>query len=116
MNIKDLKLGMTVYHREVYQHREPLKIVGIRENQIEVEGDFSGGTHNVVQRSWLPLKGTSLVYNYDYKNECRKQAVCIEELAKPITDRKQDTMTETMFDLLDMVFKLTTDVSLNGVF
>lgn len=34
-----------------------MKIVGIRETEVELEGDFSGGTHNVVQKSWLPIKG-----------------------------------------------------------
>lgn len=29
MNINDLKIDMTIYHREVYNHREPLKIVGV---------------------------------------------------------------------------------------
>ena len=51
--------------------------------------------------------------DHKYKKECRDTAVAIEELAKPITDRNQDTMTKTMFDLLDMVFKLTNDVSMN---
>lgn len=116
MDVNDLRLGMTVYHRKIYNHREPLKLTGIKEYEIEVEGDLSGGTHNVKQTKWLPLKGTSLIYDYCYKNECRKQAIDIEELAKPITDRKQDNMTKTMFDLLDMVFKLTNDTDLNGEF
>lgn len=115
MNINDLKIGMTVYHRDVYNHRESLTVVGITETEIKLRGDFSGGTHNVEQTAWFPIKGTSVVYDYDYKDNCRKQAVIIEELAKPVIDREQDNMTKTMFDLLDMVFKLTNDASLNGV-
>lgn len=116
MNKKELKIGITVYHKDIYNYREPMKIVGISEKELLLEGDYSGGTHAVIQRSWMPIKGTSLIYNHDYKKWCREQAVSIEELAKPITDRNQDNMTKTMFDLLDMVFKLTTDVSLNDSF
>ena len=34
-----------------------MKIVGIRENEVELEGDYSGGTHNVCQTDWLPIEG-----------------------------------------------------------
>lgn len=115
MNFNDLKIGMTVYHRDVYSHREPLKIVGITETEIKLQGDFSGGTHNVVQEAWFPIKGTSVVYNYDYKDCCRKQATIIKEVSKSTIGLKQDNITKTIFELLDMVFKLTNDASLNGV-
>ena len=36
-----------VYIEGVYYGHEPFKVVGIRDNQVELEGDFSGGTHNV---------------------------------------------------------------------
>jgi len=42
-----------VYVEGLYHGKEPFKIVGIRENQIELEGDFSGGTHNVCQKDWF---------------------------------------------------------------
>jgi hypothetical protein len=42
-----------VYIESVYDGHEPFKIVGIRENQVELEGDFSGGTHNVIQKGWF---------------------------------------------------------------
>ena len=42
-----------VYISDVYDGKEPFKIVGIRENEIELEGDFSGGTHNVNQKDWF---------------------------------------------------------------
>lgn len=109
----EFKIGETVYHRDIYDHKEPLKVVGIRETELELEGDYSGGTNNIIAKQWLPIKGVSRVYNHKYKKECRDVAVCIEELAKPISDRNQDTMTKTMFDLLHMVFVLTTDVTYN---
>lgn len=55
-----IKLGATVYHEDVYDGREPLKIVGIREDELELEGDYSGGTHAVTQKSWLRLSGVTL--------------------------------------------------------
>ncbi len=42
-----------VYIEGVYEGHEPFKVVGIRENQVELEGDFSGGTHNVCQKDWF---------------------------------------------------------------
>lgn len=53
----ELRLGMRAFHEEIYHGKEPMKIVGIRENQVELEGDYSGGTHNVCQKSWLSLDG-----------------------------------------------------------
>jgi hypothetical protein len=112
----DFKLGQTVYHRDVYEHKEPLTIVGIREKELELEGDYSGGTNNIIGKQWLPIKGVSRIYNHKYKQKCRDAAVAIETLAIPITDRNQSTELRTMFDLLEMVFILTTDVSLNPEF
>lgn len=111
-NNTELKIGQTVYHRNVYAHKEPLKIVGLRENEVELEGDYSGGTHNVIQRQWLPINGVSRVYNHKYKKECRDAATTIEILAYPVNPQR-DNMTKTMHDLLHMVFVLTNDVCLN---
>ncbi len=55
--MRQIKLGATVYHEDVYDGRESLKVVGIREDELELEGDYSGGTHAVTQKSWLPLSG-----------------------------------------------------------
>lgn len=47
---------MTVYHTEVYNGNEPLKVVGIRKSQVELQGDYSGvGLDN--SPCWLPLNG-----------------------------------------------------------
>jgi len=32
---------------------EVFEIIGERKNQIEIQGDFSAGTHNVLQSSWI---------------------------------------------------------------
>lgn len=48
--------------------------------------------------------------NHKYKYECRKYAIDVETLAIPITDREQDNVTKTMFDLLHMVLVLTNDI------
>lgn len=42
-----------VYSDKMYWGHEPFKIVGIRNDQVELEGDFSGGTHAVIQRDWF---------------------------------------------------------------
>lgn len=111
-NKTELKIGQTVYHRDVYDHKEPLRIVGIREHEIELEGDFSGGTHNVVQKQWMPIKGVSRVYNHKYKKECREIATSVEILAYPV-DPNRDNMTKTMHELLHRVLVLTGEVELN---
>ena len=116
MRKQEFKIGQIVYHRDIYDHREELKVVGIRETELELEGDYSGGTHLAVGKQWMPIKGVSRIRDHKYKKECRDFAVAVEELAKPVTDRNQDNVTKTMFDLLDMVFKLTNDVSLNPEF
>lgn len=45
-------LGQEVYYP---CDTAPFKVVGLRENSIEIEGDFSGGTHNVRQKSWVDI-------------------------------------------------------------
>ncbi len=63
MKTEKLKLEQFVYHNELYSGKEQMKIVGLRKDQVELEGDFSGGTHNVCQRSWMPIKGIRLRHN-----------------------------------------------------
>lgn len=113
MNKPQFYIGQIVYHKNVYDHKEPLTVKGIMENELYLEGDYSGGTSNVKQAMWLPIKGTSVIKNYKFKKECRDEAIAIQDLVIPITDRNQDNMTKTMFDLLDMVLILTNEVALN---
>ena len=108
----DFKIGQTVYHRNVYQHQESLKIVGIREHELELEGDYSGGTHNVCQKQWMPIKGVSRIYNHAFKIKARKDAIDIETLAIPCAG-SQDNTYKAMMDMVHAVMVLTTDVSLN---
>ena len=64
-----LKLNVyPIYRDAVYNGKEPLKIVGIRENEIELEGDYSGGTHAVKQKEW-----TNIDDCYAIKTVCKEQ-------------------------------------------
>lgn len=67
MKAQDFKLDVIVYHKNVYNYNEPLKVVGIMEDKLLLEGDFSGGTHNVTQRDWLPIEGTSFIKDFGRK-------------------------------------------------
>jgi hypothetical protein len=33
----------------------PFEVVGVRPDHLEIKGDFSGGTHNVVQTDWVAI-------------------------------------------------------------
>lgn len=57
----NLKLNQKVYHKKIYNGKELMKIVGIREKEVELEGDWSGGTHNVCQKAWMPISGLILI-------------------------------------------------------
>jgi len=46
----NFKLGDKVYYPV---NAAPFEVVGIRKTIVEIEGDFSGGTHNVTQRNWV---------------------------------------------------------------
>ena len=48
---------MLVFHEGLYDGKVQMKIVGIRKHEVELEGDYSGGTHNVTQKSWMPIEG-----------------------------------------------------------
>lgn len=54
------RLGDRVTHPDIYHGNEVFTVVGIRERELELEleGDWSGGTHGTVQRAWHPLEGT----------------------------------------------------------
>lgn len=53
----DLKLGMIVRHIDLFNGQEPFEIVGIRKTEVELLGDYSGGTHSVKQKSWMSISG-----------------------------------------------------------
>lgn len=113
MKKEDLYIGQIIYHKHVYDYKEPLTIISITNKAIVIKGDLSGGTHCVEQVVELPINGISTIYNYGYKEKCRREAITIHDLSINI-DRNKDNMTKTMFDLLDMVLTLTNDIDLNN--
>ena len=112
---KELKIGDKVYHRDIYSHKELMKITGLTKDTVELEGDYSGGTHNVIQKSWYPIKGISRIYNHTYKEKVRKNAIDIETLAIPCAGSK-DNAYISMMEMTNAVMVLTNDISLNPEF
>lgn len=55
-----LELGQKVYHQLIYWGKEEMEVVGIRKKEVELQGDYSGGTHNVCQTGWMPIEGVLL--------------------------------------------------------
>ena len=60
-----LILHQKVYHKEIYKGKELMTITGFKVDingilMVELEGDYSGGTHNVCQREWFYADG--LIY------------------------------------------------------
>ena len=60
-----LTLHQKVYHKEIYKGKEQMTITGMKVDtkgklMVELEGDYSGGTHNVCQREWFYTDG--LIY------------------------------------------------------
>lgn len=51
------ELDMLVFHYEIYHGKECMKIVGIRKNEVELEGDYSGGTHLTIGKEWFSING-----------------------------------------------------------
>ena len=56
-SVSSPELDMVVYHEDIYGGKEKMKIVGIRKTEVELEGDYSGGTQAVAQKSWMPRAG-----------------------------------------------------------
>jgi hypothetical protein len=50
-------LGQKVRHKEIYNGKETMEVVGIKNDEVLLKGDYSGGTNNVEQESWVPIKG-----------------------------------------------------------
>lgn len=58
-NRNQLNLEMKVYHKEVYDGKELLEVVGIRKNEVELYGDYSG-MGNSYGSQWMSLDGVML--------------------------------------------------------
>lgn len=56
----EIYLGQKARHKDLYEGKETFEVTGIKSDQVLLKGDFSGGTHNVVQESWMPIKGLIL--------------------------------------------------------
>ncbi len=41
---------------DYYNHNEVFTVIGIRTNELELQGDWSGGTHCVDQRGWYAIE------------------------------------------------------------
>ena len=61
MKTNKIRLYDKVIHPELYNGNEVFTVVGIRINELELRGDWSGGTHNVDQTGWYKRDG---VINY----------------------------------------------------
>jgi len=61
--MNDIELNDKVVHSDIYHGNEVFRVVGIRTetDEVELEGDWSGGTHNVCQRGWYKKEGTKIV-------------------------------------------------------
>ena len=97
------QLNETVYHKDVYDYKEPLTVKGIKEKELLLEGDYSGGTHNVSQSDWLSVESTSRIKNYGYKKECKDYAKNILELLQPIEGT-------TLHKLSNIILTLTNEI------
>ena len=57
-----IAIHQKVYHKNIYNGREQMTITGMKVDimgqlMVELEGDYSGGTHNVCQREWYYADG-----------------------------------------------------------
>ena len=111
MKRKDLRLGMIVYHRDIYDYREQMKVVGITEDTLILEGDLSGGTHVVCQRTEVSISGTSVIYDYGRKLKMREDAISTETLLVPCDN--SNNLVKSLRDMIGNVMTLTSDVSMN---
>lgn len=57
MNANNLRLGETIYHVNVYAGREPLKVVGIRLTEVELEDAAANENNKISVHGWQPLAG-----------------------------------------------------------
>lgn len=108
-----LEIGQYVYHADVCDFKEPLEIVGIRKNQLELKGDFSGIGYPI-DPEWFPIAGkVSRVYNHAEKVKFRKKAEDVLERYKEMFEK--ETFSE-MLELANNVLSLTAEVVLNPIY
>ena len=83
-----------------------------RERIYQKYGGLCAYSGTPLEDDWLPIKGTSRIYNHAFKLKARKDAVAIETLAIPCAG-SQDNTFKCMMDMVHAVMVLTNDVSLN---
>lgn len=67
----NIQLGdYPIYVEHIYNGHEPFKVVGLREDQLELEGDYSG-MYNIIQKDWID------------KEDCFMVSTVCEEQLKP---------------------------------
>lgn len=72
LTAEEYRLGDKVLTEEY--KTEVFTVVGIRETELELNGDWSGGTHNVSQNTWYPVLKCKRIDNYDeYRNSLVKE-------------------------------------------
>lgn len=59
-NSNIIELGDIVIYPDAYPTEE-FEVVGIRKTQVELEGDWSGGTHHVKSKCWIDINSVKLV-------------------------------------------------------
>lgn len=110
--MENLKIGEYVYHKDLYNYREPFKVVGLTEDTVTLEGDFST-MNNITQRSTLPIKGVSRIYNYGLKLQFRTFAFRAAFIYMDLSDEGRLDLVEEMSRMIRV---LTQDVELNKQF
>ncbi len=108
-----LTIGETVYHRDIYDHKEAMVVKGITETEVLLEGDYSGGTHASNNRCWMPLKGTSRIRNHAFKEKVRKEALRIE---KYLRSSSHSNGSDDLTAMVKAVLELTQEVEYNKEF
>lgn len=68
---QDFELFDQVTHPEIYNGNEVFTVVGERLDELELQGDWSGGTHAVSQRGWFKREGTVLKSRPRYPNHTK---------------------------------------------
>lgn len=58
--VYEFNLGDKVTCKQGYDHGEVFVVTGIKEDKIEVTGDWSGGTHCVWQSDWIKKEDCKL--------------------------------------------------------
>lgn len=101
---------MTVYlrdkviHPEIYKGKEIFTVVGIRENELELEGDWSGGTYNVKQKHWFKKEGVIKVLPENFETKIRLFSGKFFDFSTPSAD---DITLEDIAKGLSREFRFT---------